>query len=174
MVCVASLLGACSGGYVYNGQGAEGSAGQSESSSGNTTPGNGGTADTGPTTNPPTNPTGSTTPTTPPATDPTCVPLADFFAAKMWVPVMKTTCASCHLAVSEFTLDASKDVGVAFATTTAEAKKMDSSNKSLLLAKPTGGDGHQGGSPLMPDSDNYKAFSAFVTAVNGGKTCVTP
>lgn len=162
---------ACSGGFLVDASTGSDAGGSSANSGtgGSPTGTGGGSTDTGNTGN-----AGGDTPNG--GTASACVPLADFFAKQLWTPVLVPKCSGCHSAssVPDFVLDSSKDASAAEQAVIAEIAKKGSNGMSLVLTKPIGGDNHTGRSPLAPDSDGYKALTAFVNAVEAKKDCVGP
>ncbi len=108
-------------------------------------------------------------------TDPNaCQPIAEYFTAKMWTPLMSTTCVGCHQdTTNPFHLTAG-DPAASLTATEAEAKKTGANNTSLLLLKPSGQVTHGGGMVFSMTSPTYMTFEAFVTAVQANAQCVTP
>jgi hypothetical protein len=109
-----------------------------------------------------------------------CLSSQQFFAEKLWVPVLSKTCVKCH---SGDGLAAQKnadlillptgypgfmDSNLAIMSTLARTEFDDT---SVLLRKPLGEMNHGGAAVLKADSAEYAALQEFVRRVKAGDTC---
>jgi hypothetical protein len=109
-----------------------------------------------------------------------CLSNRDFFAQRVWAPVMSKICLKCHgpdgvatdenaalyLLPSSYPgfLDANLD-------TVAEIAKTEYDGKSILLRKPLGEMDHGGQVQLTPDSAEYQALEELVARLAEPETC---
>lgn len=110
-----------------------------------------------------------------------CLSSREYFAEKLWAPVLNKVCVKCHapdgVATEEGSellllpsaypgfLDANLESVVALANTEVDGQ-------SKLLQKPLGGLKHGGGKQLEPDSAEYKALEQFVKTLPALEKCV--
>jgi Protein of unknown function (DUF1588) len=109
-----------------------------------------------------------------------CLSSQQFFAEKLWVPVLSKSCMKCHspdgLAAQKNTdlvllptgYPGFMDSNLAVMSTLARTEFDDT---SVLLRKPLGEMNHGGAAVLEPNSAEYAALQEFVRRVKEGDTC---
>ncbi|MDF3069404.1 MAG: hypothetical protein K0R38_5005 [Polyangiaceae bacterium] len=109
-----------------------------------------------------------------------CLSSQQFFAEKLWVPVLSKSCMKCH---SPDGLAAQKNADLVLLPTgypgfmdsnlaiMSSLARTEFDDTSVLLRKPIGEMNHGGAVVLQPDSAEYAALQEFVRRVKEGDTC---
>ena len=109
-----------------------------------------------------------------------CLTDREYFAKKVWAPVLGSKCLSCHgpggvaeEAGADFSLlppsyPGFLDENLKAVTTIAKTKF---EGKSTLVRKPLGQMKHGGGEVIAPGSAEYKALEGLVSKLNSSETC---
>jgi len=115
----------------------------------------------------------------PEETDEPCVPTPNFFAEKVWAPLMGTKCISCHnnqgaakgtkLVLKTSALTGYMEHNLA---TVQEVATYEYNGASILLLKPTLQMDHAGGQVLSTDSEEYGALVELVERFKNPVECV--
>ncbi|MCC6556045.1 MAG: DUF1588 domain-containing protein [Polyangiaceae bacterium] len=107
-----------------------------------------------------------------------CVPDEEFFAQKVWAPILSTKCIGCHnpqglAASSKLVLRGSSEPG--FISTNMEIVKYVASfergGTSQVLLKPSKQIDHGGGQVITADSAEYQALSEMVERFKSPSAC---
>jgi hypothetical protein len=108
---------------------------------------------------------------------PDCIAVDTFFADEVWAKVAERTCLKCHnpkgdASDTKLLLQASMMAQNRIAFITVAKQKKD--DKSVLLAKVTGGLDHGGGEILKEDSSEFQILKRFVRRTNGDVAGTSP
>src|SRR5687767_14173712 len=109
-----------------------------------------------------------------------CLSSQQYFAEKVWVPVLSKVCMKCH---SSDGLAAQKNADLILVPSgypgfmeanlqlMSNLARTEFDDVSVLLRKPLGEMNHGGADVLAPDSEEYAALQEFVRRVKTGEEC---
>ena len=107
-----------------------------------------------------------------------CLPNKEYFRKEVWRGVMEMQCFACHNVAgqakhSKLVLQPTSQTGYNEANMEAfrQASRYQADGQPLLLRKPLGELGHQGGAILKADSPEYKALEAMIARQDNPVEC---